>query len=109
MSVSPNNRPILIKGVKLTYLTTKTDSYNNENVYFKVSKKDIETKLNKLNVEGYKLPWFEGNDGKFLMKAKYKNVKLPDFIKQNIYITNISFKYYNIDGNEGYYISSINT
>ena len=56
MSVSPNNRPIVIKGVKLTYLTTKTDAYKNENVYFKLSKKDIETKFSKLNIEGYKLP-----------------------------------------------------
>ena len=108
MSISPV-KPIIIKNVKLTYLSTKTDSYNNENVYFKVSTKDIQTKLNKLVVEGYKLPWFKGSDDKFLMKAKLKNVKLPDFIKQNIYITNISFKYYNMDGFEGYYVSTINT
>ena len=93
MSVSPNSKPVVVKSVKLTYLTTKTDAYNNENVYFKVSKRDIETKFNKLNAEEYKVPWFEGDDGKFLMKAKFKNVKLPDFIKQNIYIVNISFKY----------------
>jgi hypothetical protein len=107
MSLSPV-KPVTVKGVKLTYLTTKTDMYKNENCYFKVSKKDIETKFNKLHVEGYKLPWFEGNDGKYLLKAKFKNVKLNDFIKQNIYITNISFKYYKVDDNEGYYISEIN-
>ena len=108
MSLSPSNKPIVIKGVKLKYLTTKTDMYKNENVYFKVSGKDVQNKFNKLNAEEYKVPWFEGNDGKYLLKVKLKYVKLEDMIKQNIYLTNISFKYYNIDEIEGYYINSIN-
>jgi len=107
MSLSPS-KPIVIKGVKLTYLSTKADIYKNDNCYFKIRSKDIESKFAKLNVEGYKMPWFEGKDGKFLLKAKLKNVNLPDFIPQNIYVTNISFKYYKMDDNEGYYIDHIN-
>ena len=71
MSLSPT-KPIVIKGVKLTFLSTKTDIYKNENCFFKIRSKDIESKLSKLNVEGYKMPWFEGKDGKFLLKAKLK-------------------------------------
>ena len=107
MSHSPV-KPIVIKGAKVTYMTTKTDLYKNENSYFEISKKDIDIKFNKVSVDGYKLPWFAGDDGKYILKVKSKNVKLPDMIKENMYIANISFKYYNIDDNEGYYVNTIN-
>jgi hypothetical protein len=81
--------------------------YKNENSYFKISKKDIDAKFNKVSVDGFKLPWFAGDDGKYILKVKFKNVKLPDMIKENMYVTNISFKYYNIDNNEGYYVNTI--
>jgi hypothetical protein len=100
MSHSPV-KPIVIKGVKVTYMTTKTDLYKNENSYFKISKKDIDTKFNKVAVDGYKLPRFAGDNGKYILKVKFKNVKLPDMIKENMYIANISFKHHNIDDNEG--------
>ena len=106
MSPSPV-KPIVIKNVKVTYITTKTDLYKNENSYFKISKKDIDAKFNKVSVDGFKLPWFAGDDGKYILKVKFKNVKLPDMIKENMYVTNISFKYYNIDNNEGYYVNTI--
>ena len=71
MSLSPT-KPIVIKGVKLTYLTTKPDFYKNDNCYFTFRSKDLENKFSKLLVEGYKLPWFQGSDGKYLLKAKRK-------------------------------------
>ena len=106
MSHSPV-KPIVIKNVKVTYITTKTDLYKNENSYFKISKKDIDAKFNKVSVDGFKLLWFAGDDGKYILKVKFKNVKLPDMIQENMYVTNISFKYYNIDNNEGYYVNTI--
>ena len=89
-------------------MTTKTDLYKNENSYFKIGRKDVEGKLNRLIVDGYKLPWFESGDGKYILKVKFKNVKIKDMMKQNKYVANISFKHYNIDENEGYYVSDIN-
>ena len=44
-----------------------------------------------------------------IVKVKFKSVKLPHMIKENMYVTNISFKHYNIDDNEGYYVNLINT
>ena len=106
MSQSPV-KPITMKSVKLTYVATKTDIYKNENSYFKLSKKDIE-KLNKIVVDGYKLPWFEGDNGNYILKAKHKNVKIPELVRDTVYIANLSFKHYSIDDIEGYYISLIN-
>ena len=53
MTLSPV-KPVVIKGVKVEYITTNTDIYKNENNYFLVGRKDVEGKLNKLVVEGYK-------------------------------------------------------
>ena len=63
-------------------MTTKTDIYKNENSYFLIGRKDVEGKLNKLVVEGYKLPWFESGDGKYILKVKFKNVKITDMMKK---------------------------
>ena len=108
MSLSPASRPVVIKGVKVEYMTTKTDIYKNENSYFKIGRKDVEGKLNRLVIDGYKLPWFESGDGKYILKVKFKNVKITDMMKQNKYAANISFKHYNTDDNEGYYVNEIN-
>lgn len=104
MSLSPVNKPIIIKGIKLAYLNTKVDNYKNELSYFKISSKDIDGKLSKLNIEGYKLPWFTSEEGKYILKVKHKYVSIPDLEKMKKYVTDISFKYYKMDNNEGYYI-----
>ena len=67
-----SHSPIVIKGVKVTYMTTKTDLYKNEYSYCKISEKDIDTKFNKVSVDGYKLPWFAGDNGKYILKVKFK-------------------------------------
>ena len=106
MSLSPV-KPIVIKGIKLAYLNTKTDSYKNDITYFKISSKDIDGKLSKLNVDGYKLPWFKTEDGKYTIKTKSKHVNIKDLERMKVYFVNISFMYYSISGNEGYYIKAI--
>ena len=106
MSLSPI-KPITIKSIKVAYLTTKVDNYKNETSYFKLSSKDIDGKLGKLKIDGYKLPWFTTEEGKYLLKVKSKNVNISDLEKMKTYIVDISFKYYKIDNTEGYYISLI--
>ena len=106
MSISPD-RPILIKGVKAQYMNTKTDIYKSEISYFKINGKDIEGKLSKLNLEGFKLPWFKTDDGKYIIKVKSKNVKVTSLEKLDMYVVNISLKYYEMDDKEGYYINSL--
>ena len=73
----------------------------------KFSSKDIDGKLSKLNVDGYKLPWFKTEDGKYTLKVKSKSVNIKDLAKMKVNIANLSFMYYSINGNEGYYIKAV--
>ena len=67
----------VIKNVKVRYLTTKMDKYDNEIIWFKIDKTSID-KLAVLNKVGFKLPYFETDDGKTLLKVKSKNVNIDD-------------------------------
>ena len=106
MSLSPI-KPMVFYKIKVAYLSTKTDNYDNDITYFKISTKDIEGKLSKLKMDGYKLPWFKTADGKYTLKVKTKYVNVPDLEKMKVYSLNISFMYYSIDGKDGYYVKSI--
>ena len=50
---------ILIKNARLEYLTTKTDDYDNEISYFKITDKVIESKMQKWNDDDFKMPFFQ--------------------------------------------------
>ena len=115
----------VIKNVKVRYLTTKMDKYDNEIIWFKIDKTSID-KLVVLNKVGFKLPYFETDDGKTLLKVKSKNVSIDDIkpcdipyfdnddkktfkkVKSktdNIIIAcDICFKYYKINDIEGFYV-----
>ena len=106
MSLSPV-KPTLIKGIRVSYLSTKSDNYKNDIIYFKISSKDIDGKLGKFNVDGYKLPWFKTEEGKYILKVKSKSVRIPELEKMKIYFVNIGLMYYSIAGNEGYYVKML--
>ena len=106
MNLSPV-KPITIKGIELAYLNTKTDNYKNDISYFKISSTDIDGKLSKLYVDGYKLPWFKTEDGKYTLKVKSKNVNIPELTKMKVYFTNLSFLFYSINDNEGYFVKAV--
>ena len=57
--------------------------------------------------EGFKYPWFRTDKGQTVFKIKKKYMKLKETNKEEIVIVDVSFKYYKMNGNEGYYISSI--
>ena len=65
----------VIKNVKVRYLTTKMDKYDNEIIWFKIDKTSI-GKLFVINEVDFKLPYFETDDGKILLKVKSKMLKL---------------------------------
>ena len=90
----------VVKNVKVRYLSTKEDTYNNSICWFKVDKGSI----NKFSAkkDGYKLPYFESNDGKTLLKVKSKNVKIDDLKNDVVISCDIGFKYYKMNDVQGY-------
>ena len=96
MSLSPV-KPIIIKGIKLAYLNTKTDNYKNDISYFKISSKDIDGKLSKLCVDGYKLPWFKTEDGKYTLKVKSKNASIPELTKMKVYLQISVYNFFRVE------------
>ena len=97
---------IIIKNVKVRFLTTKEDKYENEISYFKLVDKNIENKLAVINKEGYKTPYFKTDDGKILLKCKNKYVKV-EVKKDDPINCEIHFKYFKMEDFEGYYMSCL--
>ena len=97
---------VIIKNIKLEYISTKTDNYNNNQVYFKVLKGQ-ENKFTAINKDGYHLPYFKTDDNKYLLKVKSKYVKLDELNKDMTYICDLEMKYYKMESVEGFYVSQI--
>ena len=96
----------VIKNVKVRYLTTKMDKYDNEIIWFKIDKTSID-KLNVLNKVDFKLPYFETDDGKTLLKVKSKNVKINDLKNDVVISCDIGFKYYKMNDVQGCYVNKL--
>ena len=96
----------VVKNVKVKFLSTKEDNYNNSICWFKVDKGSI-NKFSVLKKDGYKLPYFESNDGKTLLKVKSNNVKIDDLNNDVVISCDMCFKYYKINDFEGYYVSKL--
>ena len=47
---------VVIKNVRVEYITTKTDKFDNETCYFKLKDKNIDTKFSVLINEGFNKP-----------------------------------------------------
>ena len=69
---------ILFKNVRVEYLSTKLDKYNNEISYFKIKDKNIDQKFKPIMKDGFKLPWFKTDKNQNIMKVKNKFIKIKD-------------------------------
>ena len=98
---------IVIKNVRVVYITTKCDRYNNELAYFKIKDKNIEQKFSTIIKDGFNLPWFKSDKGQYILKVKSKYIKLNDPKKDVPIIVDLEFKYYKMNDIEGFYISSL--
>ena len=98
---------ITIKNVKLEYLPTKSDKYENEISYFKIKDRNIDQKFISLNKEGYKQPYFKTNKGSYILKAKTKYLKMKELKKDETVSTDIIFKPYEMEDNHGYYVKMV--
>ena len=63
--------------------------------------------MSALTKEGCKLPWFKTEKGVTILKVKQQYVKLPGPKKDETTTTDLNLCYYELEGNEGYYIKSI--
>ena len=100
---------ILFKNIRVEFLSTKTDHYNNEISYFKIKDRNIDQKFKLIMKDNFKLPWFKTDKNQNILKVKRKYVKLKDLVKDKETVVDINFKYYEINDTEGYYVGSIQT
>ena len=102
------NENILIKNAKLEYLTTKTDSYDNEVSYFKIIDKTIENKMQKWNNDDFKMPFFKSKQGQDkILKVKQKYIKIKNLTKDENLSVDIQMKFYEVSGITGFYVSKL--
>ena len=82
---------IFVKDLKVKFISSKVDNYDNMISYFKVVDKDIKKKLkmvNKMSDTIYK-PFWITDDNETMMKIKTKHIKRKDLIQNNEYICDI--------------------
>ena len=99
---------IVVKNVKLEFIATKTDNYDNELSYFKIKDKTIEKKMAEYITEDFKIPWFSSDSGKSkILKVKQKYVKLKNLNRSDAITVEITFKEYKMEDICGFYVSSL--
>ena len=98
---------IVIKNCKVDFVTTKTDNYNNDMSYFKLVDKNIDQKYSAVMKPDLKLPWFKTDKQANILKVKPKYITKNEFVKDNTYLVDITFKYYKYNDVEGYYVSQL--
>ena len=98
---------IVIKNIRVEYIATKTDSYNNELSYFKIKDRNIEQKFKQIIKDNHKLPWFKTDKGQNILKVKQKYIKLKELTKDKEMVVDMNFKYYEINDIQGYYVSLV--
>ena len=98
---------IVVKNVRVEYLSTKTDKYNNEICYFKIRDKSIDHKFSAVAKDGFNLPFFKTDKGHMLIKVKSKYVKMKALNKNDVVAVEIIFTQYKMNDIDGFYVSKI--
>ena len=107
--MSVTGQPIEIKDINVTYISTKTDKFDNTICYFKVADFKAKKKLKPIlseKCDECRLPLWENEDGECLIKVKQRyapTLLVPD-TTLNVKLT---FKYYCMNKDDtllqGYY------
>ena len=98
---------ITIKKIRVEYLSTKQDKYNQDVSYFTIKDFDIDTRFGIIKREGYIVPMFKSENGAYILKTKQKYVKLKEPKRDEIVTVDIGFHYYKMNNIEGYYVRSL--
>ncbi len=92
-----------LNNIKLKYLSTKVDKYNNEFVYYSIKNKDFDNIINEIK-EDVKCPWFSGDIGNFILKVKSSYLEEEKEINGE---ATINLKHYEYEDKNGYYVNKI--
>ena len=90
---------IVIKELKVKFISSKADNYDNMVSYFKIVDPDVKKKLkliNKMSDTLYKPIWIT-DDSEIMLKIKTKHIKRKDLIKGNNYISDIELVPYYVE------------
>jgi len=106
------NNIIEIKDLKLEFIITKTDNYNNDISYLKVIDKAFKNKLQPIlsqMCDDLRLPIWKSDDGFYMVKVKNKWMPEREFENNEILTADLNFHYFNMakeDGDllQGYYV-----
>ena len=93
-----NDEKIIIKNIRVEYLSIKDDNFNSKTSYFKIIDKTFNEKI-KITNNNFKLPWVQPETGKPILKVKSKYINVENFSKDETYKVDITFKYYKIEDN----------
>ena len=93
---------ITLDEIKLKYITTKIDKYNNEFVYYSIQNKDFDNVLQDIEAD-MKCPWFKGKGG-YVLKVKSRYLQEEQKINGEAVI---SLKQYEYENKKGYYVDKI--
>ena len=99
-----NNNIIEIKDLKLEFIITKTDNYNNDISYLKVIDKAFKTKLQPIvsqMCDEIILPIWKSEDCFYMLKVKHKWMPERDFEKDEILTADLNFHYFNMAKDDG--------
>ena len=69
------NKPIVIPNINVKYISSKTDKFNNNNCYYKITDRNHKSKLKHILAQlcpECKLPLWETDDGAYTIKVKQK-------------------------------------
>ena len=104
-----NQNIIRIDDLVVEYLSIKTDNYNNEICYFKITDSSFRNKLKPIIVlsedKELKMPFWITEKLEYIFKVKSKFIiSKTELIKNSLYSININFEFYQMDDvNKGYY------
>ena len=106
------NNVIESNNIKLEFIITKTDNYNNDISYLKVIDKAFKNKLQPIlsqMCDDVRLPIWKSDDGFYMVKVKNKWMPEREFENNEILTADLNFHYFNMakeDGDllQGYYV-----
>ena len=97
--MSSGGNTIEIKDINVTYISTKTDKFDNTVRYFKISGFDNKKLLSPIlseTCDECRLPLWKAEDGEYLIKVKQRYA--PTLLLPNTPLTvSLTFKYYCMD------------
>ena len=107
-----NNNIIEVNNIKLEFIITKTDNYENDISYLKIIDKAFKNKLQPIlsqMCDDCKVPVWKSDDGFYMLKAKKKWMPEKDFERNEIITADLNFHFYQLakeDGDliMGYYV-----